>query len=114
MGNPIKITAVFENNGYTKTTAKMIAEIYMNDQLVKTLESNEATLRPKDEASLDAYYTPEKSGRYVVKAHIFYSNQKTNYEADTFEVGGIDYLLYSIPVLVIIILVVVYVRYYKR
>ena len=64
-GNLVKFFAVFQNVGKVDTTAKFIAEIYKDGELVDTITSEETLVQRYKQKSLDAYYKIEENGEYL-------------------------------------------------
>ena len=77
IGETIKINGVFENTGLSDYSAKLVAEIYKNDKLIKLVESDLADVTAGKTENLSAYFAPEEPGEYTVKAHVAYSGKKT-------------------------------------
>jgi len=92
IGETVKITGVFENTGQSNYSAKLVAEIYKNDKLVKLVESDLATVNIGQAENLSAYFTPDSSGEYIVKAHVAYSGGKTPEKEFKISVGNIGLL----------------------
>ena len=109
LGNTVKISGVFKSLTPKKTKVQLIGEVYSNDQIVKTFESKSSNVAPKGEATLETYFTPEKTGKYLIKAYVQYGEeQETQTEAASLEVVGKqqNYLLYGVILLVVILIAV--------
>ncbi len=76
-GDIVRIDAVFKNTGQRSAKAKFKGEIYLDDDLVDTLESDEMLVGIGDTVNLSTYYTPEVSGRYAVDGIVYYSGKST-------------------------------------
>jgi hypothetical protein len=88
IGETVKITGVFENTGQSNYSAKLIAEIYKKNKMVKLVESDLATVNKGKTENLSAYFTPEVSGKYTVKARVSYSGGKTPEKESKISVGN--------------------------
>ncbi|NOR84841.1 hypothetical protein GQ473_01880 [archaeon] len=78
----IPIYAVFENIGQLPSKAKFKAEIFFEDKLIDTLESEERTVAVGETINLSTYYSPKMQGRYFVEGYVYYSG-KTTYRKGT-------------------------------
>jgi len=76
-GDIVRIDAVFKNTGQKSAKAKFRGEVYLDDDLVDTLESDEMIIRVGDTVNLTTYYTPEIYGRYAVDGIVYYSGKST-------------------------------------
>ncbi len=74
----IKIQGLFTNTGQVDVFAKLIAEIYINDVLSDTVESDEILVPSSFDSSITAYYKLEKNGTYVIKGYIAYDGKLTS------------------------------------
>ena len=92
IGETVKITGVFENTGKANYSAKLVAEIYKNDKMVKMIESDLATINIGQTENLFVYFTPEVSGIYTVKARVVYAGAKTPEKEFIISVGNIGWL----------------------
>lgn len=92
IGEVVKITGVFENTGQSNYSAKLVAEIYKNGKLVKLAESDLANVNTGKTENLSAYFTPDVSGEYTVKAHVAYSGGKTPEKESKISVGNVGLL----------------------
>jgi hypothetical protein len=92
IGETVKITGVFENNGMANYSAKLVAEIYKNDKLVKMVESDLSTVNIGQTENLSVYFTPEVLGVYTIKAHVAYAGAKTPEKEFKISVGNVGWL----------------------
>jgi hypothetical protein len=87
LGTITKVQATFLNTGQIDTKAKFIGELYCDDELIDTLESEE-TLVPMGQSDiLTSYVTPEKDGDYDIKGYINYEGKKTEVKEISFSIG---------------------------
>lgn len=77
VGETIKISAIFSNTGESTTLARFKGEISLGDEIVKTLESDELEVMPKNDVELVTYFKPEKDGRHVIRGYVLYSKKAT-------------------------------------
>jgi len=82
VGDVARIDAVFKNTGQISTNAKFRGEVYLNEILIETLESDELEVPIGETANLTAYYTPIKPGKYTINGVVYYSGKMT-YEKGT-------------------------------
>ena len=92
IGEVVKITGVFENTGQSNYSAKLVAEIYKNGKLVKLVESDLVNVNKGKTENLSAYFTPDVSGEYTIKAHVAYSGGKTPEKEFKISVGNVGLL----------------------
>ena len=85
-GSPLDISAYFENTGNFIIAAKFIAKIYLDDAFIKTVESGETTIKPKENFEFKSTFTPEEAGIYDIEGVVFYDGIKSNVKMFTVEV----------------------------
>jgi hypothetical protein len=73
----VKIEPIFENIGEARLLAKFKGEVYLDEILVKLLESEETEVLVGETKTLAVYFTPEEAGRYVIRGKVFYSGKVT-------------------------------------
>ncbi len=82
VGDVARVDAVFKNTGQISTNAKFKGEVYINEVLIETLESDELEVPIGKTVNLTAYYTPQNPGRYTINGVVYYSGKMT-YEKGT-------------------------------
>jgi len=109
VGEPVKVTAVFENNGATHIEAKLKSEVYVSGGLEEVLDdSDEYMVAPGEEIELETYFEPERSGNFMVQGFVLYKGKKTDVKQVTMTAvgGGMeDYMYYAIAAGIAMILV---------
>jgi hypothetical protein len=78
VGQPSKIVAEFHNTASLNERAKLVAEIYKDNILVGTVESEELLARPGETVELSAYFQPESEGIYTIVSKIIFEGAKTD------------------------------------
>jgi len=78
VGKIIKILAGFENTGEIDTRAKFIGEVYMNGDLIDTIESEELLVPVRNTGTLATYLEIETPGSYTIKGHAIYKGKTTS------------------------------------
>ncbi len=81
-GDIVRIDPVFKNTGQVPASAKFKGEVYIDEMLLDTLESDVIEIQPGASANLTVYYTPKRPGRYTVSGAVYYSG-KITYEKGT-------------------------------
>ncbi len=84
-GDPVKFAAPFNNVGEVTINATLACEIredrggtdVTGGKLVGTAQSNTLEVLPGQRVDLNAYYTPQKAGAYIVTGHVQYANKVT-------------------------------------
>ena len=72
-----KILATFKNIGEIDTKAKFIGEVYVNGDLIDTIESEELLVPVRETDTLTVYLKIEKDGSYTIKGHVLYDGKTT-------------------------------------
>jgi hypothetical protein len=88
VGAVTKILATFVNTGGIDTMAKFTGEVYVDGNLVGTIESNELLVPIGASETLTSYLTVESPGSYVIKGHVEYEGRTTDTEELSFDVSG--------------------------
>ena len=76
-GKLVKISGMFRNTGDVNTYAKFIAEIYKNNELVDTIESQEELVERYKDKLLNAYFEVEETGTYTLQGYVLYDGRTT-------------------------------------
>lgn len=80
------IQATFVNTGQIDTKAKFVGEVYHNDMLIDTLQSEELLVTVGNMEFLEAYFTPAQLGEYRVNGHVIYEGKKTEVREISFTI----------------------------
>ncbi|MFC1983920.1 hypothetical protein ACFLVO_02790 [Chloroflexota bacterium] len=80
------IQATFVNTGKIDTKAKFIGEVYHNDMLIDTLESEELLVAVGNTEFLEAYFKPGQPGAYRVNGYVIYEGKKTEEKEISFAI----------------------------
>jgi len=80
------IQATFINTGQIDTMAKFVGEVYHNDILVDTLQSEELLVAVGNMEFLEAYFKPDQPGEYRVNGHVIYEGKKTEEKEISFTI----------------------------
>jgi hypothetical protein len=75
-GEPVKLTAFFQNTGKTVVSASLNAEIYKGTRLVDVV-SAQSTIPQSEKGTIIAYYTPKEKGDFTISAYVSYAGKKT-------------------------------------
>jgi uncharacterized membrane protein len=118
VGETVKITGVFENTGESNYSAKLVAEIYKNEKMIKAVESDLANMKSGKTENLSAYFTPDVAGKYTAKVHVAYSGEKTQEKQAIISVGGAGLFSLAsviiISLLILIVAVIILAVYFKK
>ena len=88
LGEIVKITGVFENTGQSGFSAKLTAEIYKDEKLIKISEGEPTNVGTGKTENLITYFTPTSAGDYLIKAYVSFSGGKTGGKEFKFYVGN--------------------------
>ncbi len=83
----LKVKGNFANTGQLDTTAKFSAEIYKDNELIDTIQSEELLVPIRKTSSLISYYKIMATGNYVIKGKIFYGTKETEVIEKKFSVA---------------------------
>ena len=78
VGELVELTAVFKNTGQLVAPARFKGKVYLEDNLVSVLDSDEVDVPAGETKELSIYYKPERPGRYEVRGWIYYSKKVTD------------------------------------
>ena len=83
----IGIVANFKNTGEKPLDARFEGKITYNNKIIQLIKSEEPLFVPMDEQSnFQFYFTPKKSGKYVISGRVFYDNKRTYEQASILNV----------------------------
>jgi len=88
VGAVTKILATFVNTGGIDTMTRFTGEVYVDGNLVGTVESNELLVPIGASETLTSYLTIESTGKYAVKGHVEYEGRTTDTKELLFDVSG--------------------------
>jgi hypothetical protein len=75
-GQPARIEVQFQNTGQIDLIAKISGEVYQNNNLVNTLQSDETLIKVGENGTLTAYFKPTTDGSYLIKSNVAYEGKK--------------------------------------
>ena len=105
----IPIEVNFKNIGEKEISAQFKGKISREGKVVQILESEESLVGINEIEQFQFYFTPEKSGKYVISGRVYYSGKKTFESSTAFDVeGGIDWVQLVSIVLVFVVLTLIY------
>ncbi len=127
-GTVSKIEAEFMNTGEIDLKAKISGEVYSNNELVDTLQSDEVLVKIGETETLTAYFKPTKEGTYLIKSNVVYEGKKEPLNDMSINVAGSTvtgmatspgiYEILSnnvvIVIIIIIIIIISVVIYFKK
>jgi len=90
------IQATFVNTGKVDTKAKFVGEVYHNDILVDTLQSEELLVIIGDVELLESYFKPDQPGEYRIKGYVIYEGKKTEEKEISFTITKDGEVGYSV------------------
>ncbi|MHC1575234.1 MAG: CARDB domain-containing protein [Candidatus Methanogasteraceae archaeon] len=88
VGAVTKILATFVNTGGIATMARFTGEVYVDGNLVDTIESNELLVPIGASETLTPYLKIASPGSYVVKGHVEYEGRTTDTKELSFDVSS--------------------------
>lgn len=90
------IQATFVNTGQIDTKAKFVGEVYHNDVLIDTLQSEELLVAVGNIEFLEAYFKPDQPGEYRIKGYVIYEGKKTEVREISFVISKDSEAEYSV------------------
>ena len=114
LGTLTKVQATFLNTGQIDTKAKFIGELYCDNELIDTLESEETLVPVGQRDILTSYMMPEKQGDYDIKGYINYEGKKTEVKEISFSIGeasggqSFNWFIPAVTVIAILVGVIAY------
>jgi len=76
------------NIGEIDVLAKISGEVYLNNNLIDTIESDETLIKIGKTETLTAYFKPTGDGLYLVKGNIVYEGKKEPMDDISINVGS--------------------------
>jgi len=77
VGDVVRIDAYFENTGELVVAGKFKGEIYLGERLVEISESEELEVDVGKTVVMSSYFSPEETGKYVVRGRVVYGGKTT-------------------------------------
>jgi len=102
----IKIIATFKNTGEVKTKAKFLGNVYLNNELINTIESQELFVDKYEEESFESSLELKEDGEYLIQGYVLFDGRKTETLNLKFTVGLVS-SINSIQLLGIFILMII-------
>ncbi len=88
----ITITARFRNMGKLETKARFIGEVYLDESLIDTIQSEELRVLPYRSVNLRSYFKITEAGHYKIDGYVVYEGDQTNISTIEFTVSEDAYL----------------------
>jgi len=104
-----QITAIFENTGQISVPVQFKADIYFEDQILDTIQSDTGTVSPGKQVKFENFFIIEQAGTYVIKSHMVYGGQQSDTKELTIDVKNKEMPLGfgAIPILFLAVALVV-------
>ncbi len=95
VGEKVKLSAIFENDGEVNVDASLVTEISRDGQILDLVRSNEYAVSPGEEIVLSELILADTVGAYQLSSYVEYASRQTASKAISFEVrdsvSGIDF-----------------------
>ncbi|MDG6219293.1 MAG: hypothetical protein QCI00_07620 [Candidatus Thermoplasmatota archaeon] len=116
VGNTIKIIASFKNTGGIETTAKLIGEVYIDDNLVDSIESDGYLVKTGRASELISYYKLVELGQYTINGYVLYEGNQTSIKTISFQMGDelFGNVLNTILLFIVVIIIFSFILYFYR
>lgn len=87
LGKPAKLGVEFINNGKIDVKAKLAGEVYVGNDLVSMLTSEDVLVKMSEKKEIYAYFTPSSEGKYTVKRWVSFEGKKIDLPELKFELS---------------------------
>ncbi len=86
----VPVTASFINYGQRVVTAYFKGTVTLNGKILNVIESDKLAVEPGQNAELQAFFTPEKAGKYEITGRVIYNEKLTFEKGITVKVNSQD------------------------
>jgi hypothetical protein len=123
LGNILKIEADFKNTGKAIIQSKMNCEMYRENELTGTTDSDPVLIDIGETKTITSYFKPESAGAYSADCEIAYEGRSIEMEPMSFNVisAGItgqflvsEFILPIASIIIVTIVAVLLIRRYRR
>lgn len=87
LNEEIQFKGLFSNKDSSTVSAKLVAELYQNNELIETLMSEPLQVSSGSSAELSISYLAKKEGEFTLKAYVIYDDKISNTIETNFVVG---------------------------
>lgn len=117
-GKIVKIIATFLNEGAIDLEAQFFGEIYLDGELIGTIDSSQGLVPKYKTHQFISYLTLASNGEYTIKGYVNYGGMSTESKEYKFTVGNIsstlDINLIILLVLIIFVVIILYIFKFKK
>lgn len=106
VGETVPIIVKFKNIGEKEVEAQFKGKINRGDKIIQILESEKIRVPISSGNDFNFYFTPERSGKYVISGRVFYSGKKTFESSAVLEVVSEDFEFSSLIGLIYVFFIV--------
>lgn len=110
---PIKIR--FKNTGEKGVEAYFKGKITLGEKIVQLLETEKISVPISEIQEFSLFFTPKKSGKYIISGRVFYANKKTFESSATLEAISkkLNLSSFIVPLVYIILILLIAFLFYK-
>ncbi|MBI4744240.1 MAG: hypothetical protein HY776_05420 [Actinobacteria bacterium] len=111
VGKSIKLKALYRNTGNSDTYAKLVGEVYINNQFDRRIHSEKVLASFLGSGTLDVFLKIEKSGIYKIKGYIDFEGKRSNVKTIGFKIKSpftVYYLIAGIIVAMVVFLAIIF------
>ena len=110
-GETVPIEVNFKNVGEKEVEAQFKGKVSREGKIIQVLESEESLVSIDDIEKFYFYFTPERSGKYVISGRVYYSGKKTFESSAVLEVIGNNFSI--MPVVYVLFIIFIGILFYK-
>ncbi|MEM0465075.1 MAG: hypothetical protein QXW97_00035 [Candidatus Pacearchaeota archaeon] len=119
LGETIKIIVIFRNIGEKEVEARFKGQITREGKIYQILESEKFKVPAGETNNFDFYFTPKKTGKYVILGRVYYSNKKTFESSSSFDVisekgfYNLKIINFIVPIIYAFLIFLIVILFYK-
>lgn len=96
IGETLTIKAFFKNTGEKRVNAQFKGTINLDGKIAEIIESELINTEIDEEEEFLFYFTPKKSGKYIVTGRVFYDKKRTFEKSAVFNVRPKEFSLFRL------------------
>lgn len=85
---PVEFIGIFNNNGNVPLSAKLMVELFKNNQKIETLSSETKTIEKGKDSEFKIQYIPTQLGLVDIKVYVVFNDQTSNIMETSMNIGA--------------------------
>lgn len=103
----VPFEASFKNTGEKEVSAEFKGKATLNGRIVQTFESEKLKVAEGVVEKFSFFFTPQKSGKYVISGRVYYDGKKTFEASNTLDVISNGFSLMPIIYVIVILMIII-------